>query len=162
MRLTQLVLPGMRSRGHGRIVMVGSMLASFPLAYRSSYVAAKAALRGFADAARLEVSPLGVNLSTVEPGSTATGISRRRTTYLAEGSPYGSDFRTVLAALERNESRGVSAEKVAATILGAIESARPRPLYAVGSRAPVLFPLRRLLPRSLVLKAVARAHGLRR
>src|SRR5687768_15005995 len=30
-RLTQLALPGMRTRGYGRVVMVGSMLASFPL-----------------------------------------------------------------------------------------------------------------------------------
>jgi NAD(P)-dependent dehydrogenase (short-subunit alcohol dehydrogenase family) len=43
-RLSQLLLPGMRERRHGRVVMVGSMLASFPLAYRSSYVASKAAL----------------------------------------------------------------------------------------------------------------------
>ena len=35
-RLSQLVLPGMRRRGHGRIIMVGSMLASFPLADRKS------------------------------------------------------------------------------------------------------------------------------
>src|SRR5690349_21470438 len=38
-RLAQLLLPGMRERGRGRVVMIGSMLASFPLAYRSSYVA---------------------------------------------------------------------------------------------------------------------------
>src|SRR5690349_15212352 len=44
-RLAQLAIPGMRERGYGRIVMVGSMLASFPLSYRSSYVAAKAALK---------------------------------------------------------------------------------------------------------------------
>ena len=31
-RLTQLALPGMRERRYGRVVMVGSMLASFPLA----------------------------------------------------------------------------------------------------------------------------------
>ena len=35
-RLSQLVLPGMRARRRGRIIMVGSMLASFPLAPRSS------------------------------------------------------------------------------------------------------------------------------
>nr|WP_233429474.1 SDR family NAD(P)-dependent oxidoreductase [Brevibacterium antiquum] len=29
-RLSQLALPGMRKRRHGRIIMVGSMLASFP------------------------------------------------------------------------------------------------------------------------------------
>ena len=73
--LTKLVLPGMRRRGYGRVVMVSSMLASFPLAYRSSYVASKAAIEGFATAARFELSPFGVWLTTVEPGSVKTGIS---------------------------------------------------------------------------------------
>ena len=87
-QLTQAVLPGMRERGHGRVVMIGSMLASFPLAYRSSYVATKAALKGFASAARFEMSPFGVWLTTVEPGSVNTGISQRRTKYIAEDSPH--------------------------------------------------------------------------
>ncbi len=47
-RLAQLALPGMRERGYGRVVMVGSMLASFPLAYRSGYVASKAAIKASA------------------------------------------------------------------------------------------------------------------
>ena len=161
-RLTQLALPGMRARGHGRVVMVGSMLASFPLAHRSSYVATKAAIRGFADAARLELSPFGVHVTTVEPGSVATGIGQRRTTYVAEGSPHADDLRTVLAVLDRNEAAGIPAERVAATILRAVEAPRPRPLYAVGSRAPLVFALRRVLPRATVLRLVARRHGLSR
>src|SRR5690242_11764500 len=86
--LTQRLLPGMRSRGYGRVVMVSSMLASFPLAYRSSYVASKAAIEGFATAARFEMSPFGVWLTTVEPGSIRTGISTRRTKYVADDSPH--------------------------------------------------------------------------
>lgn len=57
--LTQLALPGMRGRGYGRVVMIGSMLGSFPLAYRSSYVASKAALSAMTTAARFELSPFG-------------------------------------------------------------------------------------------------------
>ncbi|WP_156516372.1 SDR family NAD(P)-dependent oxidoreductase, partial [Rhodococcus sp. EPR-147] len=55
--LTQAVLPGMRDRGSGKIVNIGSMLASFPLAYRSSYAATKAAIKGFSTAARYELKP---------------------------------------------------------------------------------------------------------
>ncbi len=161
-RLTQLALPGMRARGHGRVVMVGSMPASFPLAHRSSYVVTKAAIRGFADAARLELSPFGVHVTTVEPGSVSTGIGQRRTTYVADGSPYVDDVATMLAVLDRNEAAGIPAERVAATILRAVEAGQPRPLYAVGSRAPVVFALRRVLPRATVLRMVARRHGLRR
>jgi short-subunit dehydrogenase len=160
-RLTQLVLPGMRARGHGRIVMVGSMLASFPLAYRSSYVASKAALKGFATAARREVAPYGVAISTVEPGSINTGISGRRTQYLAEGSPFAAEYHTMLAALNANEAAGVSADTVAAVVLKAVESPRPKSLYAVGSNAPAVFALRRLLPRGAVERMVSRRHGLR-
>ena len=103
--LTQLMVPGMRARGYGRIVMVGSMLASFPLAYRSSYVATKAAIKGFATAARFEMAPYGVWLTTVEPGSINTGISQRRTKYIADDSPHAKAFRTMLKVLDRNERR---------------------------------------------------------
>jgi len=159
-RLTQLVLPGMRSRGYGRVVMVGSMLASFPLAFRSSYVASKAAIKGFADAARLEARPYGVEFTTVEPGSINTGISERRTKYIAEDSPYRKRFETMVSALDANERKGIPAEKVAATIVAAIEAERPKRLYAVGSNAPLVFALRRLAPRELVERIVARKHGL--
>lgn len=138
MRLAQLVLPGMRARGDGRIIMVGSMLASFPLAYRSSYVAAKAALKGFADAARLETSPFGVWISTVEPGSISTGIGERRTKYIGDDSPYLADFHTMIERLDRNERAGIPPEQVAALILRAIEAGKPKPLYATGSRAPLV------------------------
>lgn len=161
-RLAQLVLPGMRVRGYGRIVMVGSMLASFPLAYRSSYVAVKAAIKGFADAARLETSPFGVWITTVEPGSISTGIGERRTKYIAADSPYREDFDTMIERLDHNERTGIRPEKVAALILQAVDAERPKPLYATGSRAPVVFSLRRLVPGAVIERVVARMHGLRR
>jgi short-subunit dehydrogenase len=161
-RLAQLALPGMRDRRYGRVVMVGSMLASFPLAYRSSYVASKAAIKGFSNGARQELTPFGVWFTTVEPGSIATGISERRTQYIREGSPYREDFARMLAALDRNERAGITAERVAATIVAAIEADRPKARYAVGSNAPAVFALRRLFPGGIVEKIVHRRHGLSR
>jgi len=161
-RLSQLALPGMRERGYGRVVMVGSMLASFPLSYRSSYVATKAAIKGFSNAARHEFSPFGVWLTTVEPGSINTGISERRTRYVTPDSPHRRDFETMLAALDRNERSGTSADRVAATIVTAIEAKRPKPRYAVGSNAPLVFALRRVAPASLAEKLTHRRHDLER
>jgi short-subunit dehydrogenase len=161
-RLTQLVLPGMRERGHGRVVMIGSMLASFPVAFRSSYVASKAALKGFATAARLELSPHGVWITTVEPGSVHTGIAERRVRYLAEDSVFGPDCDTVIASLDQKEAAGIAPERVARTIVLAAESRRPKPCYAVGNRAPLVFALRRLAPRSVLETMIARSFGLRR
>lgn len=161
-RLAQLLLPDMRKRGRGRIVMVGSMLASFPLAYRSSYVATKAALAGFSHAARRELAPRGVWISTVEPGWTHTGITARRTSYLNEDSPYRTDFNTMLGHLNHHESTGIPPERVAETILLAITDKKPKQLYAIGSRAPLIFLAKRLLPAEIMARLVARKHGLRR
>ncbi len=161
-RLAQLVLPGMRQRRYGRVVMIGSMLASFPLAYRSSYVASKAALKGFSDAARQEMAPFGVWLTTVEPGSISSGISGRRTKYIAADSPHRADFETMVSALDRNERAGVTPEQVAETVVAAIEAQRPKPHYAVGSNAPFVFALRRVLPDTMVEKLIHRRHDLRR
>ncbi|MFI5891877.1 SDR family oxidoreductase [Actinoplanes sp. NPDC051513] len=161
-RLTQLMLPGMRERRYGRVVMVGSMLASFPLAYRSSYVATKAALKGFSNGARHELSPFGVWLTTVEPGSINTGISERRTKHIAADSPHRQDFETMLTALNRNERAGIGADQVAAVIVKAIEAPKPRQRYAVGSNAPLVFALRRVAPTSLAEKLTHRRHDLRR
>jgi short-subunit dehydrogenase len=159
-RLTQLLLPGMRARGYGRVVMVGSMLGSFPMAYRSSYVASKAAIRGFAEAARFEVARFGVWITTVEPGSINTGISGRRTKYIAEDSVYRDQFDTAIGKLDLAEARGASAEAVAVTVVYALESKKPGPFYAVGSNAPLMFLLRRLLSRTRVEKLVARRFGI--
>ncbi|WP_045740678.1 SDR family oxidoreductase [Actinoplanes rectilineatus] len=161
-RLAQLALPGMRARRYGRIVMIGSMLASFPLAYRSSYVASKAALKGFSDGARQELTPFGVWLTTVEPGSISTGISERRTSYVADDSVYAPEFTTMVAALDRNERAGITAARVAATIVAAVEADRPEPLYAVGSSAPAVFLLKRLTPATFMEKLVHRRHDLNR
>ncbi|WP_433608799.1 SDR family oxidoreductase [Prescottella agglutinans] len=160
-QLTQLLLPGMRERGYGRVVMVGSMLASFPLAFRSSYVAAKCALKGFASAARRELSPFGVWLTTVEPGTIATGIGDRRTRYIADDSPYTGDYTTVSKAIQRNEDRGIKASAVADLVVKAIEADKPKPLYAVGNMAPLVFTVRRLAPRAFTEKIISRFHGLR-
>ena len=44
----------------------------------------------------------------------------------------------------------------------AIESPRPKPLYAVGSAAPLAFTAKRLLSRGRLQRVVARRHGLAR
>lgn len=160
--LTQLLLPGMRERRRGKIINVGSMLASFPLAYRSSYVATKAAIKGFATAARYELSPFGIEITTVEPGSIATGLSGRRTKYINPQSPYGRNFSSAISVLDKKEAQGISAEEVARTVIRVVEDKATRPIYAVGSNASLVFLARRLLPRKMIEAVVARAYGVDR
>jgi short-subunit dehydrogenase len=158
--LTQLLLPQMRDARRGRVVFVGSMLGSFPLAYRGSYGASKAAVKAFAFSARREVSRFGIGVSVMEPGAINTGLSERRTIYVDDHGHYAEEFRTMLRHLNDNEAAGVSAADVADEILKAVSDRRPRPLYATGSSSRLAFPAARLLPRDTMGGIIAAKHGL--
>lgn len=158
--VTQRLLPAMRDAGRGRIIMVGSMLGSFPLAFRSSYVASKAAIKGFTFSSRRELRPFGVGMSVMEPGSINTGLSARRTKYVDLDGPYGKEFTTMLKHLDRNEATGITPERVAEEILQAVFSERPEPLYAAGSNSTAVFPLARVLPTELMHWIINRKHGI--
>lgn len=158
--LTKAVLPGMRERRHGTVIMVGSMLSSFPVAFRSNYAATKSALKAFALASRRELAPYGIRVISVEPGTIATGIGDRRSIYIGDDSPYKAEYQTLAAATRRNEDAGISGASMATQIVEAALAEHPKPFYARGNRAPIVFALRRLLPRQFILDMTARKHGL--
>ncbi len=74
-RLTQAVLPAMRARAHGQIVTVGSMAALIPLPHLTSYVAAKAGLKAFADSLRRELQGSGIIVTHITPRAVDTGAN---------------------------------------------------------------------------------------
>ena len=159
--LTKAVLPGMRERRRGTVVMVGSMLSSFPVAFRSNYAATKSALKAFAFATRREVAPHGIRMISVEPGTIATGIGDRRSIFIGDESPYRAEYETLAAATRVNEESGISASAMAEVIVKAALAEHPKPFYAKGNRAAVVFALQRIAPRDAVLALTARVHGLR-
>ena len=57
------VLPGMRQRGHGRVVLVSSIAAQFSSPMGAWYHASKAALESLGDTLRQEVSCFGVDVT---------------------------------------------------------------------------------------------------
>ncbi|NMO01608.1 SDR family NAD(P)-dependent oxidoreductase [Gordonia sp. TBRC 11910] len=160
--LTKALLPGMRERRTGTVVMVGSMLSSFPVAFRSNYAATKSALKGFAMASRRELAPYGIRMLTVEPGTIATGIGTRRSIFIGENSPYKAEYEVLAAATRKNEAAGLDTVEMAQVIVDAALSDNPKPLYAKGNRAGLVFLARRVLPRQMILDLSAKIHGLRK
>src|ERR687888_2655637 len=71
-RLTQLVLPGMRRQGWGRIVNLSSMGGRRTLPGGAFYHATKYAVEALSDALRFEVRPFGVDVIVIQPGPIRT------------------------------------------------------------------------------------------
>ncbi len=72
--LARAAVPPMKRRGVGDIVVIGSEAAIRPGRKGTVYGAAKAGLRGFAQALRLECANRGVRVSLVNPGMTDTAF----------------------------------------------------------------------------------------
>lgn len=73
-RLTRAVLPGMRSRGFGRIVNIGSIHSLVASPYKSAYVAAKHGLVGFSKAVALETADTDITCNTICPSYVKTPL----------------------------------------------------------------------------------------
>lgn len=152
-RLTQLVLPGMRGAGAGRVVNVSSMGGRLALPGGAFYHASKWAVEAYSDVLRLEVGPFGVKVSIIEPGPVITPWSEVAVNSIDEAptGPY-SQFRADLSEGLASYYSGPkarlasSADDVAKAIAKAIESGRPRPRYVVGPVARAMVNSRRLLP----------------
>jgi NAD(P)-dependent dehydrogenase (short-subunit alcohol dehydrogenase family) len=74
-RMCQLVLPGMRRQGYGRIVNLSSMGGKLTFPGAGYYHASKHAVEAISDALRFEVEGFGVKVSVIEPGLIRTGFA---------------------------------------------------------------------------------------
>lgn len=150
------VLPGMRTRGAGRIVVVGSLAGRASIPFQAHYSASKAALDALVSALVNELHGTGVRASLVEPGDIRTAFNDRTDWGGAPASAYGDRARRCEQVIREALPRAPGPEVAARTIVRAIEARRPRVRYAVGPDS-VAVPLgRRLLPDWMALALIRR------
>lgn len=75
--LAKRVLPGMVSRGQGRVLITGSVVSTSPNPYQAIYGATKAFVMSFGEALRYELKDTGVTVTVLQPGATDTNFFQR-------------------------------------------------------------------------------------
>lgn len=153
LRLCQLVLPGMRKKGRGRILNISSMGGTFTFPGGGAYHATKYAVESLSDALRFETRGFGVSVVVVQPGLIRTHFGGTASAGVsAEAGPYAAFNAAVAKATEEAYEKGPLAklggepEDVAAVIEKAIRARRPAIRYTVTPSATLLMTLRRALP----------------
>jgi NAD(P)-dependent dehydrogenase (short-subunit alcohol dehydrogenase family) len=152
LRMCQLVLPGMRRQGSGRIVNVSSMGGKLTFPGGGIYHATKHAVEAISDAMRFEVKGFGVDVSIIEPGLIKTHFAETAVGSVShEDGPY-AEFNTAVSAATAGAYEGPfgrlggGPETVAKAIEKAITARRPRSRYPVTLSARVFMTQRALLP----------------
>ncbi len=162
-RLIQLALPMMRAQGKGRIINVTSVGGRFGEPFGTWYHASKYALEGLSDCLRMELAPLGIKVSVIEPGAINTEWPAIAGRSLAETSGHGPyaewavPHAQVLSSPTALADFASPPEVVANTIARALKSWRPRTRYATGGGAKMFMTLNWLLSDRIKDRLSARA-----
>jgi len=150
-RLTQLVLPYMRSQHEGLIVNLSSVAGRSVFYFGGWYHVSKYSVEALSDALRMEVKPFGVRVVLIEPGAIKTDWGIIAADHLRESS-----VGTVYEAAALNESATMrkaysaswlsSPSVISKAIVRAVQSRRPRARYHAGFGSRSVLFLHALLP----------------
>jgi short-subunit dehydrogenase len=165
-RLTQLVLPHMRSRRSGRIVNISSIGGKMYEPLGAWYHATKFAVEGLSDSLRVELEPHGVHVIVIEPGAIRTewgGISAQSALARSGDTAYSVQAHQLAKTYGVADRPGLGADPrvVAAAIGKAVTVRRPRTRYAVPTSAKAILLARRLLSDRAFDAVITRAYGMR-
>jgi NAD(P)-dependent dehydrogenase (short-subunit alcohol dehydrogenase family) len=154
-RMAQLVLPGMRRQGWGKIVNMSSMGANLVFPGGGFYHGTKYAVDAISDALRFEVKGFGVDVIIIQPGLIKTEFGNAAAGSLDDAERDGGVYGSFNAAVgESTKSAyesgplgrlGGGPETVAKVIERAITARRPKIRYRVTPSAHLLIRQRALM-----------------
>lgn len=157
--VTKAVLPIMRRQRAGHIIMVTSIAGRCAQPVIGAYSSSKWALEGWSEALRIEMQPVGVQISLVEPGAYDTDIWVRNASVgqqaLDPSSPnHARSKRFSEYAIKQVHKQ--DARDVARLILRIAEDPHPKLRYVAGKDAKMQLLFRTLLPWKRYERSVAK------
>jgi NAD(P)-dependent dehydrogenase (short-subunit alcohol dehydrogenase family) len=168
-RVTQAVLPQMRERRKGRILMMSSVSGFVTPPTQGAYSASKHAVEALSNALRYELFPFGIHTILIQPGYIVTNI---QSTAMELAQPYQEEFKNGpyariyasylgSASSTRAKSR-TTPEDCARIMLKAIEAPRPKARYGVTSLATFAKFAKWFLTDNAADRMIRRRYGITR
>ncbi len=152
--LTTLVIPVMRTQGHGRIINCSSVLGIVGLKWRGAYVATKFALEGLTDVLRMEMADTAIKVILMEPGPITSDIRANAIPHFErwidwKNSARATQYVKLRERLYTNSGPDrfeLPAAAVTQKLIHAATAKRPKPRYYVTKPTYLMGFLRRILP----------------
>lgn len=159
LRMLKAVLPYMRERKKGRVVLFSSVNGLLATPYEGAYVASKHAIEGLSECLNMELAPFNIQVMAVEPGDHRGGSRSYRPQAQHRQAVYEASFRRVTARIARDEDTGGDPDRLGRRVAKRLAQKRMPARLCVASfsqRLAVL--LHDLLPTDLFLGIIARYY----
>ena len=132
--LSQQFARKMLERGSGKIIFVGSLAGRLAMPFMGPYSMTKFALEAAIDVLRVELRPLNIKVSLIEPGAYATGFNEKMHATKYEWMDASSFYHKHLNYMQRFEKntslmQSEHIHRIARKIVTATEAKRPWARY---------------------------------
>jgi NAD(P)-dependent dehydrogenase (short-subunit alcohol dehydrogenase family) len=151
LHLSQAVLPGMRERGSGKIVTIGSTGGRFTSPGAGAYHTVKYAVEALSLSLGAEVAQFGVQVVLIDPTGVRTPFvtSQFETVHsYPDDDPYGQfkiRYSETTRRLATTPGATVDADTVARAVVRVVKAKNPKPRYVVGASGKASVLARALL-----------------
>ncbi len=156
-RVVREVLPYMRERREGRVVITTSVVANISIPFGGWYAASKHALDAMANALRMETDGLGIDIVTVEPGRVTTEFGKVSYQYLKDelvSEDYLEFKHNYDRFLEYIEKKQPTTKTTVKAMVHAGLSEKPKVNYKTTYDSVILSNFRKIVGRKMYYKAV--------
>jgi NAD(P)-dependent dehydrogenase (short-subunit alcohol dehydrogenase family) len=168
-RVTQAVLPKMRERRKGRILMMSSVSGFVTPPTQGAYSASKHAIEALGNALRHELFPFNIHTILIQPGyivtniqNTAMNLAQSYQEKFKDG-PYARIYATYLGSASSTRAKSkTTPEDCARIMLQAIEAPRPKARYGVTSLATFAKCAKWLLTDRMADRLIRKRYGITR
>ena len=125
-------IPMMKKKG--KMVLIASATAIFPLPFKAYYCASKAAVDSFAQSLRMELSRTKIQVTSVCPGDVKTNFSKNRVKDYETNERYGKSVELSTKPTEKTEKRRMSPEYAIKKLYKICEKRHYKPRYIIGKQ----------------------------
>lgn len=125
-------IPMMKKKG--KIVIIASATAIFPLPFKAYYCASKAAVDSFAQSLRMELSQTKIQVTSVCPGDVKTNFSNNRVKDYETNERYGKSVELSTRPTEKTEKRRMPPEYAIKKLYKICEKRHFKPRYIIGKQ----------------------------
>lgn len=136
--ITRAVLPYMREQCSGRILQISSIGGRIGNPGLSIYMAAKFGVSGFSEAVAKEVAPLGIYVTSIEPGGFRTDWGGASMTYAEQVEGYDKTVGSMIDYLKNHYTPLGDPEKAAKVMVELAAEPNPPVHLILGSESAIM------------------------
>lgn len=140
----------------GKIIIIASATALFPLPFKAYYCASKAAVDSFAQSLRMELSRTSIQVTSICPGDVKTNFSANRVKVYETNERYGNSIELSTKPTPKTENRRMSPEYACKKMFQICEKKHLKPRYIVGRQYKFFNFARKIFSKNLMNKVLTK------